>query len=110
MRRYLTDTDAGYMRAFADYFTTTEIAAEYGVHYETVRSVLDGRSHTGNPRKHRCDRGYTWTQAREVWRIREETGFGARRISRMTGVSLGAVGSILKGESYQDARPGTLDG
>lgn len=102
----LTQRDADMMRVFKEeipHLTQRALAAEYGVHPDTVFNVLHGKALTGEPRKPRRDRRCTTEEALEVRRLARD-GMTQWHIARATGLPRHRVRNILEGITYQEAQ------
>lgn len=107
MNSKLSPLDAEFIKVFEEFgFTKPQLAREYGVHVDTVRNVLNGKSFHG-PAPRSKQRKLTDDQARQVLRWAGE-GLGEVKIQRGLlreyGVRIGrsTVRQILHGQSYQD--------
>jgi len=102
----LTRRDAEFILVFYEFgFTKPELAREYGVHVDTIRNVLKGKSFQGRPLRS-SRRKLTDDQARQVLAWAAE-GVGEVRIQkrlRAQGTEIGrsTVRQVINGQSYQD--------
>lgn len=102
----LTPQQAEMMKVFREFnFTPIQIAKAYGVHADTVRNVLSGKSHHGTPPP-RSDRKLTGDQARQVLAWSAE-GLGEMRIQNRlkaqgTEIGCSTIRQVINRQSYQD--------
>lgn len=99
----LSQRDADFMRLFHEFgFTKSQLAGEYGVHVDTVRNVILGKSFRGEPLRS-SRRKLTDDQARQVlaWAA---AGLGEVKIAQNLGGVIGrsTVRQVINRESYQD--------
>lgn len=95
--------DAEFIRVFYEFgFTKPQIAREYGIHVDTVRNVVIGKSFSGQPMRS-SKRKLTDDQARQVREWAAE-GLGEVKISRNLDGLIGrsTVRQVVNGLSYQD--------
>jgi hypothetical protein len=86
------------IRLFAEFgFSFAQLAQEYEIHTNTVRSIVNGA-----PDVIRKDRKLTDDQIRQV-RAWHAQGWGQQRISQELGIiSKSSVRQILRGNSYRN--------
>jgi transposase len=99
----LTDRDANFIRVFHEFgFTKPQLAREYGIHVDTVRNVITGRSFHGQPAPSKS-RKLTDDQVRQV-RLWSGEGLGEVRIAKRLGnvIARSTVRQIVHRKSYQD--------
>ena len=99
----LTSQDAEFIRVFHEFeISSSKLAKEYGVHVDTIRNIVNGKSFQGNPLRSK-QRKLTDDQARQV-REWAAAGLGEVKIAKNLGGIIGrsTVRQIINNESYQD--------
>lgn len=106
MNSKLTSRDAEFIHLFHEFgFTPPQLAKEYGRHRDTIRNVLNGKSHYGKPLPSSL-RKLTNDQARQILAWSAE-GLGDMRIQnrlKAQGVEIGrsTIRQVISRQSYQD--------
>ena len=103
MNRKLTNMDAEFIRLFDEFgFPKSQIAREYGVHVDTIRNVVLGKSFKGSVLRNK-NRKLSDDQVRQIREWAAE-GFGEARIAKKLGGIIGrsTVRQVITGHSYQD--------
>lgn len=102
----LTSRDAEFIHLFHEFgFKKPQLAKEYEVHLDTIRNVLNGKSHHGKPLRNSL-RKLTDDQARQVLAWSAE-GLGEIRIQnrlKAQGIEIGrsTIRQVIKRQSYQE--------
>jgi transposase len=99
----LTSRDASFIRLFEEFgFSKPQLAEEYGVHVDTIRNVVRGKSFRGGVTRNK-NRKLNDEQVRQIHELAAQR-FGEARIAKALGgvVSRSTVRQVMSGKSYKD--------
>lgn len=104
MRRKLSDETIEMIKVLGEFVRPVPLGREYGVHPDTIRNILAGKSHRASHQAPRRDRKIPDTEIREMRRLASKEGMREHAIKNHMQVpySRSTIRQVIDGLSYKD--------